>query len=220
MLRSLSHVGRRLVFKGSAPYWDRRYRRGGDSGAGSYGEQAAYKAEFLNRLVADRGIERVIEFGSGDGNQLTLADYKRYLGLDVSETAVRQCVARFAGDATKSFALYRSGLFADPAGFLRADMTMSLDVIYHLIEDEVFDRYMHDLFGAARRAVVIYATDGEDPDPLPHVRHRRFSEWITARAPAWHLTLRVTRPEQHFKDFFVYEPHPDGDAGGGAAGDR
>ncbi|MGZ4333195.1 MAG: hypothetical protein ACXVRJ_02835, partial [Gaiellaceae bacterium] len=87
-----------VAFRDSASYWERRYRSGGDSGQGSYGPHADHKAAFLNGFVADRGIGSVIEFGCGDGNQLSLARYPTYLGLDVSQTAVRSCIRRFAGD--------------------------------------------------------------------------------------------------------------------------
>src|SRR5579864_6395854 len=75
-------------FPGSQTYWDQRYAEGGTSGSGSYGEQAAFKAEILNGFVARHGIQSVIEFGCGDGNQLSLASYPSYVGLDVSRTAI------------------------------------------------------------------------------------------------------------------------------------
>jgi hypothetical protein len=62
-------------FPGSADYWERRYAEGGDSGHGSYGRFAEFKAEVLNRFVAEQRIESIVEFGCGDGNQLTLASY-------------------------------------------------------------------------------------------------------------------------------------------------
>jgi hypothetical protein len=36
-------------------------------------------------------VRSAIEFGCGDGHQLTLVDYPRYTGVDVSETIVRHC---------------------------------------------------------------------------------------------------------------------------------
>ena len=83
-------------FDGSADYWDRRYRLGSDSGAGSYGRTAVHKAAFLNTFVAEHHVPSVIEFGCGDGHQLSLAEYPRYVGLDVSSEAVRACQARSA----------------------------------------------------------------------------------------------------------------------------
>jgi hypothetical protein len=60
-------------FASSADYWERRYQKGGTSGAGSYNHLAEFKAEFLNAFVAEHHVASVIEFGSGDGAQLRLA---------------------------------------------------------------------------------------------------------------------------------------------------
>jgi SAM-dependent methyltransferase len=171
------------AFAGSASYWESRYRRGRMSGSGSYGELARFKADVLNALVADRQLESVIEFGCGDGHQLGLARYPRYLGLDVSPRAIAICRNRFSGDPTKRFAESR-----DYDGE-KADLALSLDVIFHLVEDEVFVDYMRSLFAAAGKLVVIYAsnTDEQEHPQPPHVRHRRFTDWIATQEPGWRL---------------------------------
>jgi hypothetical protein len=46
-----------------------------------------------------------------------------------------------------------------PADLGRFDLELSLDVIYHLVEDEVFDAYMRSLFAHAGRFVVIYSSN-------------------------------------------------------------
>src|SRR5258706_1169134 len=91
------------VFLGTRIYWDQRYQKGGDSGVGSYGKFADFKAEVLNNFVVQHHVRSVIEFGCGDGNQLNLAKYPRYIGFDISETAVDLCNRRFASDKTKVF---------------------------------------------------------------------------------------------------------------------
>ena len=48
-------------------------------------------------------------------------------------------------------------------GLPRADLTLSLDVIYHLVEDDVFVSAMRALFDKAARFVVIYASN-QDAD--------------------------------------------------------
>src|SRR5690606_8385419 len=80
-----------LQFTGSEAYWRKRYEKGGHSGPGSYDKLAEYKAETLNRFVADHQITDVIEFGCGDGNQLRLAQYPRYIGYDISPIALARC---------------------------------------------------------------------------------------------------------------------------------
>jgi SAM-dependent methyltransferase len=206
-VRRMSLLRQRLAYADSARYWERNYASGETSGCGSYGALAEGKRRFLNDLVRARAVSSVIEFGCGDGNQLSLAEYPSYIGLDVSRTAIALCQRRFAADPTKSFFLYDGACFTDRAGLLTADLALSLDVVYHLTEDTVFESYLRHLFGAARRLVVIYSTDMERSGTAPHVRHRRFTPWAAANCPGWSLTGVTRGPgtEAPRADFFVYE---------------
>lgn len=198
----------REQFPGSADYWKQRYRTGGNSGSGSYNELAEFKAEILNRFVHDHRIETVIEFGSGDGNQLRLADYPSYIGYDVSPDAIAACKQVFANDKGKMFKL------AEEYAGETAELSLSLDVIYHLVEDTVFDQYMRRLFAAAERFVIIYSsnTDENSDAQAPHVRHRKFSRWVESTLGEWTLLEHIPNkypynPREEkgtFADFFVY----------------
>ncbi|NIQ00794.1 MAG: hypothetical protein GWM98_10685, partial [Nitrospinaceae bacterium] len=97
---------RQVFFPGSGNFWETRYARGGDSGHGSQGRLAQFKAEVLNRFVEQHRVESVIEFGCGDGGQLALLRFPRYIGLDVAPTAIARCRERFRADSSKSFFLY------------------------------------------------------------------------------------------------------------------
>ena len=140
-------------FPGSASYWNKRYLSGGNSGVGSYGKFAEFKAGVLNDFVRENSVKSVIEYGCGDGNQLKRADYPQYIGFDVSPAAIAKCRSLFADDCTKQFRLV-----SEYAGDT-AELTLSLDVIYHLVEDDVFDSYMRRLFGSATRFVIIYLSN-------------------------------------------------------------
>ncbi len=211
-VRRLSLLRQRIGFAGSASFWEKKYTRGETSGPGSYGRLGQAKAEFLNSFVREHEVESVIEFGCGDGHQLSLGEYPNYVGLDVSRTAIRLCKRRFSQDPTKSFFLYDGEFFIDNAGVFSADLALSLDVIYHLVEDSVFHTYMTHLFGAGRRYVVVYATDSLVPDGAPHVRHRRFTPWVEENNPQWQLAQVVQGPNigPGRADFFVYERFNDG----------
>jgi hypothetical protein len=195
-------------FRDSDSYWKQRYERGGNSGAGSYDKMAEFKAQFLNEFVRDENIASVIEHGCGDGNQLTLAEYPTYLGLDVSPKAISMCEELFADDPSKQFRLA-----ADRSGD-SADLSLSLDVIYHLIEDHVFNEYMSTLFDSAERFVIVFSSNtDETPEEFPaHVRHRKFSAWIEANRPDWELIRHVPNIHPYtgdhltgsFADFYVY----------------
>lgn len=203
---------RNFRFPGSQDYWEKRYVKGGNSGPGSYDELAAFKSRVMNGLVQELSVRSVIELGSGDGNQLLTMHYPKYVGLDVSPTAIRLCMERFKDDRTKSFFLYAGDAFQDPLGMMRCDMAISLDVLYHLIEDHVFSTYLTHLFGCAERYVVIYARDHDEPQRF-HVRFRKHTAHIARQFPEWELMRHVPNEfpfdplEPQRKpdvDFFVY----------------
>lgn len=174
----------------SSNYWDARYSSGGNSGAGSYGQLAKFKAKTINEFVGKHHITSVIEFGCGDGAQLELAQYPAYTGIDVSATAVCLCRTKFEHDSSKHFVLAPS----PEAAKARAELAMSLDVIYHLVEDRVYEEYMTRLVAAAEKFICIYSSNIVKEAPATHVRHRVFTDWMTVNAPAWRLILKVENP--------------------------
>lgn len=197
-------------FDDSASFWKNRYASGGHSGVGSFGRLAEFKAEVLNRFVKDEGIQSVIEFGCGDGRQVELAEYPSYLGLDISPDAIERCRRLFAEDATKQFKVIDE--YADET----ADLTLSLDVIYHLVEDAVYESYMRQLFDAAERWVAVYSSNAEIQAVVPQVRHRVFTDWVAQHCPEWKLLAEIPNryPYTHdyrtesFADFFIFAKTP------------
>lgn len=167
----------------SAEFWEARYAGGGGSGSGSRGDNAKHKADYLNGFVKDNEVRSVVEFGCGDGYQLSLANYPDYVGLDVSGTAVQRCRTLFALDAHKRFYLLPT-LWP-----LSAELVLSLDVTYHLTEDEVHEQHLNDVFGSATRYVILYTTDSDTVDPAlvsaEHVKHRPVCRDVTAGFPDW-----------------------------------
>jgi hypothetical protein len=198
-----------LSFPGSTLYWETRYAGGGNSGVGSEALFAEFKAEVLNAFVARHHVQTVIDFGCGDGRQLNLARYPAYLGLDVSRSAILRCRESFASDTRKSF-----HLLSDYNGET-ADLAISLDVIYHLVEENIFEDYMRMLFMASTRYVIIYSSDSDEvTNPgNPHITHRKFTRWVRNNLPNWRLAEHVpNRYPYHgdyrkgsFADFYIYE---------------
>lgn len=200
--------GRRREFVNSTDYWKRRYAEGRDSGVGSHGFLAEFKAQVLNEFVEHHGIASVIGFGCGDGNQLLLARYPTYSGYDVSPDAIARCKQLFADDGSKTFRLLEA------YDGERADLAISLDVIYHLVEDDVFEAHMEMLFDASDRFVVIYSSNSDEQmSDAPHVKHRKFTNWVDAHRPDWALVEHIPNPYPYsgdhttgsFSDFYVFE---------------
>ena len=194
----------------SRDYWEHRYKIGGNSGVGSYNNLADFKAKVINNFIINKNIKTVIEWGSGDCNQLALANYKNYIGYDVSKTAIDICKKKFNNDKTKTF------IFTDKNfnNNKKADLSISLDVIYHLVEDNVFSSYMNNLFKSSNRYVCIYSSN-VDKGWAQHVRHRKFSEWIDKYiSNNWKLIKFIPNKYPYdplnthntsFSDFYFYE---------------
>ena len=186
-----------------AGYWEGRYQSGGTSGRGSYGRLAEFKAEIINGLIKELKPSSLIEVGCGDGNQLSLMDgVERYVGLDISATAVDVCRKRFADRPAYSF----STIDAYPAGE-PFDLAMSLDVIFHLVTDDVFDAYMQRLVSHAGRHLLVYSSNFERQPKDVHVRHRRFQTWLEQHAP--HLKLIRHIPNRYPRRPFLRKERSD-----------
>jgi cyclopropane fatty-acyl-phospholipid synthase-like methyltransferase len=208
MINKILSLLRKKKFPGTAQYWESRYQSGRTSGAGSYGQLAKYKADFINSFVAKNQIQSLIEYGSGDGAQLELAHYPKYIGIDISETAVKWCKEKFANDDSKSFYVWNGRDFQ-----WSADLALSLDVLYHLIEDETYHNYLKALFGSSTSHVIIYSVDKDQGNYAQHVKPRKFTSDIKTLFPSWNLVLHEPNPfplekfgaeNGSWSDFYVY----------------
>ena len=196
------------AFKTSGEYWEKRYRSGGNSGAGSYNNLAEFKGEIINLFIDNKKIDSVIEFGCGDGNQLKYLRPQRYLGYDISEKAIQLCSEIYKKDDTKSFKNTNS------YNSEKADLTMSLDVIYHLIEKQTYLNYMNTLFDASNKYVIIYSSN-TDYNMLnaAHVKNRKFTDWVEKNRQDFSLFEHIPNKypfdgdgtQTSFSDFFLYE---------------
>ncbi|WP_156173863.1 class I SAM-dependent methyltransferase [Cupriavidus basilensis] len=196
----------------SAKYWNDRYLKGGNSGYGSYGRLAEFKARIINEFIQNNKIEKLIEFGCGDGNQLGKFSVGRYIGVDISPAIIQVCKDKFSTDPGKSFLVVDDFIESSDC----AELTLSLDVIFHLVEDDLFERYMSMLFRSSTRFVLIYSCEQESvAGDEVHLRRRRFTNWIDENLASWRLIdfIRNDYPSDgernskysSFSDFYFYE---------------
>ena len=184
-------IGQKEIFN-SGNYWESRYLSGGNSGDGSYGRLADFKAAFLNKFIQEKNIHTVVEFGCGDGHQLSLIHYPKYLGLDVSESVIRSCVEKFKNDRSKSFILYNTPTFFNRQ-FFTANLTVSLDVIYHIVEESLYCKYLEDLFATSSGHVIIYSTNFYKAETI-HILHREFLKYVEENIPTFELVEKIPNP--------------------------
>ena len=81
----------------------------------------------------------------------------------------------------------------DNCSLFKADIVLSLDVIFHLIEDRIFETNMKHLFSVAQKYVIIYSSD-TDKNLLtsdPHCKNRKFTKWVENNLPDWKLIKKI-----------------------------
>lgn len=195
-------------FENSRLYWEERYRDGGGSGPGSYGKLAEFKSCVINEFVLEQNIKKVIEHGCGDGNQLCLARYKEYLGLDISPASISICRKMFAHDNSKRFETI------DNYDGETAELALSLDVIFHLVEDDIYRAYMKRLFQSSEKYVIIYSSNTDVAEvPSQHEKPRKFSVDVEGEFSDWKLTQHIPNKYPYSgdaqisstSDFYIYQ---------------
>ncbi|MFN3713957.1 MAG: hypothetical protein ACK4SX_09885 [Alcanivoracaceae bacterium] len=199
----------RSDFKSSENYWKERYQKGGDSGEGSYNKFAIFKSDVINEFTSRQLIDSAIEHGCGDGNQLGLLRIPTYIGIDISHEAIAICREKYKNDQSKSF------FTSDEILNQKAEMGISLDVIYHLVEESTYRDYLNMLFDSSTKYVVIYSsnTDQQDKYQGKHVYHREFTCWVEENRPEWVLIdtrkniypYRGDDTKGSFSDFYFFE---------------
>ena len=197
----------------STEYWQKRYENGGNSGAGSYGHLCQFKINYINELIDKNDIKSVIDWGCGDGNQVDGLDLVQqehnltYLGFDVSPIALYQCRRRHLGRPWMQF------FHTDEYSGQQAELGLSLDVIYHLVEDNVFNAYMRRLCDSSTKYLVIYSSNSRKVElPAVHLRERQFTDWMIHNRPDWQICrispneypYHVLGPAGSISDFYVY----------------
>lgn len=192
-------------------YWEQTYQSGETSGRGSYGVLAEFKAEVVNGLIQRENITSIIEFGCGDGNQLQYMNYSKYLGVDVAATAVRLCASKYAEDSSKSFMQYTPGLWIN-RGFLQADLTVCLDVLYHITDETDFRSTLYDILHSSSEWVILYTRLKEDANPrLSTIQDRNLFQYLSGY-PEFEVQEVIPQryPDQSSADFVILRRTPSG----------
>lgn len=184
-----------------AGYWERRYRDGRTSGAGSEGDEGAYKAAYLSKFIADHDVKTVVDWGCGDGQVLELVDLHGayYRGMDISPTIVDRMTVKFPL-LDFSVPTRRGRHVGSPF-----DLALSFDVLFHLPDEVDYTDYLGQLFGSAEKFVMIYSTNYAGGRTARHVYRREFTPDVAELFPDWELTTVETPLREGLASFFVYE---------------
>lgn len=183
-------------------HWENRYKRGNNSGLGSYNQLCDFKTEVINDFIQEHGCKTMIDLGCGDGNQIKDLQIEQYVGVDISDLIVFKCKEAYKNDSAKTFYTYSELDYTK-----KYDIAMSLDVIYHLIDDHVYYKYLNDLFNLATKYVIVYSSDVEKGYNGSHVKHRNFSKDVSVKFPNAKLIEKIPQryPRQSSADFFMFQ---------------
>jgi len=183
-------------------YWENRYKIGGNSGVGSYTTFFEHKTNVINQIIEKYNINSIVDYGCGDGNQISKLNIGKYIGLDISDTAVNLCKTTYINDETKSFLVYSENKVYGNEQL--SDMSMSLDVIYHIFEDDLYKNYMDNLFNTGEKYVLIYSTNHVYPFNGTHTKGRCITEYIEVNHKDWEL-IDTIEPQNHKTNFYLYK---------------
>ena len=91
----------------------------------------------------------------------------------------------------------------------RADLVLSLDVIYHLIEDETYYSYMKNIVDACNKYLIVFSSNRNELTDTAHVKHRKFTEDLPSNIK---LINYIENPffdkknyNIYFADFYFFE---------------
>lgn len=195
----------------AADYWEKRYSAGGNSGSGSEGALLRWKAQVVNEIIRRNGIRSALELGSGDGKFADLLDLESYFGYDVSNSAVGLANNLFRKNGFRSSTRL-------PRLFKKFDLAMSVDVIYHIVDDRKFDQHMSTLFKSSKSTVVIYSFPRPPSEDMrEHIRFNDFQSWVNHRVSNWVLTSHIPNKlpfdendqnKTSRSEFYIYQKRP------------
>lgn len=150
-------------------YWEPWYQREEiGSGDGSRGILLEYKANSLNAIYEKYHVGNVFDFGCGDGYLVSKLNCKTYYGVDISETSVKLCNER----VNKPNFYFEKGHFYEQTIDVVAynytskfkvspDIVTCIDVLYHIIDEAVFNKTVENIFSIGAKVVVLYTIPDE-----------------------------------------------------------
>jgi predicted TPR repeat methyltransferase len=180
-------------------FWEERYKAGGNSGAGSYGEYAKHKADIINKIIIKYNIKTISDFGCGDGNQISLLKgFEQYNGYDISEHILNSCKEKFKNSENM---LFHSSIPNLP----EADLCVSLDVLYHIVDETEFENYLYFLFRKSKKFVLIFSSNHNknNHNVKNYIFHREFTNWINNNE--FKLIEEIDNNLETSAKFFLFE---------------
>jgi glycosyltransferase involved in cell wall biosynthesis len=168
--------------------------------------------EYLNEIELDTFkstdyLEEIYAKGenNGAGSYNSLTEFKAKVLNDFVKAHSIQSVTEFG-------CRDENQLLTNAFNNEKAELTLSLNVISYLVEDNIFEDYMKRLFESSQKYVIIYASNKVVTQLTQHIKRRKFTDWIEKNKPNWKLLQFI--PNKHsflyndstifFSDFYIF----------------
>jgi hypothetical protein len=177
-------------------YWNNRYKNGGNSGEGSHGQYANWKSHILESFFAAKNISTLTDLGCGDfQNKDAFLKLAQYHGYDVSNWQIRKLKKKHG---RKRFKFHQIKTDRDYLRITKSEMSLSMDVILHLVDDEDYSQYMRALFNSSTNYVGILntSTESNSTQMAWHNKFRDENLWINNNCRDWILIERILPPRE------------------------
>ena len=127
-------------------YWEKRYSGGGTSGAGSVGPLREWKWQVIDRVLGRP--KSVVDVCCGDLTFWEDRDCENYTGIDTSRAVIERDRA-----ARPSWRFLCAP--AETKQDVKGEVVFCMDVLFHIMEDDKYDRIISNLAGYSTRWIVI-----------------------------------------------------------------
>ncbi len=201
-------------YKDATAYWTKRYEVGMGSGIGSRGQLAHYKAEFVNDFIRDHAIGSLIDLGCGDGHIAAMLQVERYLGLDIVPSSIGLCRSQFGNRPDMTFTPISAGSIGNFEHFLSCDLSLSMDVSFHIVDEAEFAAHVRRLCMFTSRYAILYSSRSQETTrslngeaPRAHKLHRDIVAAVQTEAPDFRYLGEEPHPypEESQARFHIFE---------------
>lgn len=131
-------------------YWDVRHSNGRTSGNGSIGCLRDFKWEKIEEHVGK--VNDVIDVGCGDLSFWDGRDCDNYVGIDCSEVVIQKNIVK---RPKWNFITSRSDNTM-VSMLCKADVVFCFDMLFHIMEDDVYENTIENLTRFSKKHVFIY----------------------------------------------------------------
>ncbi|MCD6476962.1 MAG: sulfotransferase, partial [Candidatus Aenigmarchaeota archaeon] len=138
-------------------FWDFRYSNSPElgSGWGSRGLPLIYKKEIIKEIVEYYKPNSILDVGCGDSEVTSDIKVDNYLGIDISQVVVDTLRAKYP----KRKYLCTDFLKVDLSE--KSDLTICLDVVIHLSQKEIYQRFVKKLVNSTKHVGIISGFEKE-----------------------------------------------------------